>query len=192
MQRRYVMLDRDGTIIIQKHYLSDPDEVELIPGVGAALCILNEIGLGLVVLTNQSPISRGLFDETRLEMIHKRMAELLANENVYLDAIYYCPHIPEDGCNCRKPNTGLAERAAQELSFNLKESYMIGDKLCDIEMGRRVGAATFLVRTGYGDEEERYSSATADYVVADLLEAAQVIKRLTSAKPEENLHAKGS
>lgn len=177
-ERRFVALDRDGTIIVERHYLSDPDLVELLPGAASGLRQLRELGLGLVVVTNQSPIGRGYFDETRLELIHQRLVELLAAEGVELDGVYFCPHTPDDNCSCRKPRPGMLKLAAQELNFELPDCFVIGDNTCDIELGRRVGATTFLVRTGYGAQVAAESVASPDYVVDDLQDAAQVIERL--------------
>ena len=177
-ERRFVVLDRDGTIIVERHYLSDPRQVELICGAARGLRKLREQGLGLVVLTNQSPISRGHFDETRLSLIHQRLEELLAVEGVEMDGIYFCPHTPEDDCRCRKPRTGLIELAAKELDFDPQACFVIGDKACDIELGRRVGAKTFLVRTGYGTQVDAEGIVVPDYVVDGLEDAVQVIKPL--------------
>lgn len=177
-ERRFVALDRDGTIIVERHYLSDPDLVELLPGAASGLRQLRELGLGLVVVTNQSPIGRGYFDETRLELIHQRLVELLAAEGVELDGVYFCPHTPDDNCSCRKPRPGMLKLAAQELNFELPDCFVIGDNTCDIELGRRVRATTFLVRTGYGAQVAAESVASPDYVVDDLQGAAQVIERL--------------
>lgn len=174
--RRFVALDRDGTLITERHYLSDPDQVELLPGAAEGLRQLRTIGLGLVVITNQSAIGRGLFDEARLEQIHQRLRELLAAEGVQLDGIYFCPHRPDEDCACRKPRTGLMELAARELGFDPAAAFVIGDKPCDIELGRNVGATTFLVRTGYGAQHE--GATPADYVVDGLEEAARVIREL--------------
>lgn len=175
---RFVVLDRDGTIIIERHYLADPERVELIPRVASGLRQLSAMGLGLVVVTNQSGVGRGLFDTTRLALIHRRLCELLAAEGIHLDGIYFCPHTPEDDCVCRKPRTGLLERAAKELDFDPGATFVIGDKPCDIELGQRVGATTFLVRTGYGAEVAADSTVSLDYVVDGVWEAAQVIERL--------------
>lgn len=177
-QRNFVLLDRDGTIIKECHYLSDPDLVELLPGAAEGLRQFIAMGLGLVVVTNQSPIGRGLFNEELLEQIHQRLRLLLATEGVHLDGIYYCPHIPIDRCLCRKPNTGMVEAAAKDLNFDLKASFAIGDKPCDIELGQRVGAKTFLVRTGYGAKTADRGSSQPDYVVDNLKDAAQVIAHL--------------
>jgi len=179
---RYVVLDRDGTLNYERHYLAVPNQLALLPGVGQGLRQLRELGLGLVVITNQSGIGRGFFDEVRLEAIHARLRELLEAEGVWLDGIYFCPHTPEDRCQCRKPATGLLERAAQELGFDPQACFVIGDKSCDIELGQRVGATTFLVRTGYGIEVEADSMVTPDYVVDDVLAAAQVIQCLLAVK----------
>lgn len=175
-RRRFVVLDRDGTVIVERHYLSDPDQVELIPGAAGGLRQLRAMGLGLVVITNQSAIGRGFFDEARLEQIHQRLRELLAAEGVQLDGIYFCPHLPDEDCGCRKPRIGLIERAATELDFDPAAAFVIGDKPCDIELGRSVGATTLLVRTGYGASVE--GATPADYVVDGLEEAAPVIREL--------------
>lgn len=181
-QRRFVVLDRDGTIIVERHYLSDPNHVELIPGAAEALRQLRESRLGLVVVTNQSGIGRGFFDEERLDLIHQRLHQLLEAEDVCLDGIYFCPHTPEDNCSCRKPRTGLLKLAVKDLDFDPRACFVIGDKASDIEMGQRIGATTLLVRTGYGAEVAREGTATPDYAVSGLLEAAQVIQRMLITK----------
>ena len=97
-EQRFVVLDRDGTIIEEREYLSDPEQVRLIPGVGAALREFQQLGLGLVVITNQSGIGRGFFDHAQLERVHDRLSELLDAEGVHLDGLYICPHKPDDNC----------------------------------------------------------------------------------------------
>jgi D-glycero-D-manno-heptose 1,7-bisphosphate phosphatase len=178
MKRRFVILDRDGTIIVERHYLSDPDQVELLPEVVNGLRAMQKMGLGLVVVTNQSGIGRGFFDEARLSRIHHRMNELLDAEGVALDALYFCPHVPEDECACRKPRPGLIELAAAELDFDPQDCFVIGDKACDIELGQRVGGTTFLVQTGYGAQEAVAMTTRPDYIVNDLWAASQVIKNI--------------
>lgn len=175
--RRYVLLDRDGTLIVERNYLSRVEEVELLPASAQGLRSMNDAGLGLAVLTNQSGLARGYFDWDALNAIHARMAQFLANEGVSLSGIFVCPHAPGDGCDCRKPLPGLARRAAAELHFDPADSFVIGDKPCDIELGRCLGATTFLVRTGYGASWER-EGLRANYVVDDLLAAAHIILRL--------------
>ncbi len=188
LQRRFVVLDRDGTINVEKEYLSDPDQLVLLPGAAAGLRAFQEMGLGLVVVTNQAGIGRGYFSLERLGQIHQRLAEILAAEGVRLDGIYFCPHHPQDGCACRKPRPGLIMQAAQENHFELSEAFVIGDKLIDVELGRRVGALTFLVRTGYGAQTASQEASIWDYLVDDLLGAAVIIKRLLASTPNLPLH----
>jgi D-glycero-D-manno-heptose 1,7-bisphosphate phosphatase len=182
MKRRFVVLDRDGTLIDECSYLSDPDQVKLISGVAEALRRLKGMGLGLAVVTNQSAVGRGLLSEDRLYEIHHRLREILKSEGVQLDGLYYCPHKPEDECWCRKPSIGLMKKASEELSFDLHSSFVVGDKMSDIEMGRQAGAVTFLVRTGYGAQAAADCSAAPDHVVADLAEAAEKIAALLKAQ----------
>ena len=176
--RRFIVLDRDGTIIEERHYLSDPNGVKLLPGAAAALRELHEMGFGIVVITNQSGVGRRFFDRDQLQRVHQRFEQLLTAEGVRLDGLYVCPHAPEDDCRCRKPKLGLLEKAAEELGFALSDSIVIGDKVSDIEMGRSAGALTFLVRTGHGAELE--SAAAADHVVDDLAMAAESLRGLAS------------
>ncbi|MFB2936493.1 D-glycero-beta-D-manno-heptose 1,7-bisphosphate 7-phosphatase [Aerosakkonemataceae cyanobacterium BLCC-F154] len=174
----FVLLDRDGTIIVERHYLSDPAQVELIPGAARGLRKMQKMGLGLAAITNQSGIGRGYFSLARLTEIHQRMCQLLAVEGVDLDQIYYCPHRPEDNCQCRKPLTGMVQLAAKELGFDPQRSFVIGDKPCDIQLGQKVGATTFLVKTGYGAAIAAEGTVTPDYIVDDLEEAANKIEFL--------------
>jgi D-glycero-D-manno-heptose 1,7-bisphosphate phosphatase len=181
MTRRFVVLDRDGTVIVERHYLSDPAEVELLPGVASGLRRLGRLGLGLVLVTNQSGVGRGYFDEPALGRIHQRLIDLLAREGVRLDGVYHCPHTPDADCMCRKPRPGLLRRAAADLGFDPAAAFVIGDKPCDLGLGRAVGATTFLVRTGYGERFADRDGADADFVVDDVAAAAGVIAGLLTA-----------
>jgi D-glycero-D-manno-heptose 1,7-bisphosphate phosphatase len=180
-RRQFVVLDRDGTIIVERHYLSDPRQIEFLPGAVRGLRQMFAVGLGLVVVTNQSAVGRGFFGEAHLDLIHRQLDELLKAEGIHLDGIYFCPHTPEDDCSCRKPRPGLIERAAKELDFDLQASFVIGDKPADIELGRQVRATTFLVRTGYGAEFVDDPAVNPDYVADDLAAAAQLIQCLVGA-----------
>lgn len=173
---KVVALDRDGTIIVERHYLSSPEQVQLLPGAAEGLKRMRRAGFLTVVVTNQSAVGRGIIDEARLGEIHQRMRELLAEHDVKLDAIYHCPHLPGDACHCRKPLTGMMDRAAREFEFDPREAFMIGDKECDIEMGRRAGARTILVRTGYGVDAGADFSPAPDFIAADLSDAARLIE----------------
>lgn len=170
--RRYVLLDRDGTLNVERVYLSDPVDVELLPGVLEGLKQLQDSGFGLVVITNQSAVGRGYFDQDELAAIHRRLCALLKEGGVELDGIYYCPHGPDENCSCRKPEPGLVYKAGANLGFDPRQAFVVGDKICDIDLGRRVGATTILVKTGYGAEAASRSDIRADHIVADLKEAA--------------------
>jgi len=181
-RRGVVVLDRDGTINVERHYLADPDQVELTEGAGEGLRHLRDLGCELLVVTNQSGVGRGYFTEATLDRIHDRLVERLAAEGVRLSGIYVCPHVPEDGCRCRKPGTALLEQAARERGFDPRDAFVIGDKASDVAMGRRAGSTTLLVRTGYGAGVADAGDVTADHVVEDLREAARVIEATMRAK----------
>ena len=172
----FVFLDRDGTLIEEKNYLSDPAQVALLPNATAGLRVLRNMGYGLIVVTNQAGIGRGFYTEQDMLACNDRMIALLAEEGVALDAIYFCPHAPDAGCACRKPNPGIAHRAAREHNIALDRSVVIGDKACDINLGKAIGATTMLVRTGYGACEEARSICAPDFVVDDLLGASHILK----------------
>jgi len=180
MTRRFVLVDRDGTVNVEKNYLSDPDQLELIPGTAAAIRDLRAAGLGICVVTNQSGIARGYFDLARLAQVHERLRGLLAAEGAEIDGVYLCPHGPDDDCACRKPLPGMILEAVAEHGFDPAQAFVVGDKEADIGMGRAAGATTFLVRTGYGRQYEEKGIA-ADYVVDDLAAAAAIILGLVKA-----------
>lgn len=184
--RRHVLLDRDGTVNIERDYLSDPAQVQLLPGAIAGMRKLMDHGLGLTLVTNQAGIGRGYFDHSRLSQIHEKLRSLLGDEDVALDGIYYCPHAPQDQCACRKPRTGMIDRAVSDMRFDPVDAFLIGDKACDIEMGRATGATTFLVRTGYGAQEEA-TGLRADFTVENLDEAADIIVKLTTGEGAVNI-----
>ena len=176
MTRRFVLLDRDGTINEEVGYVLEPGALELIPGSAAAIRDLRELGLGTVVVTNQAPIARGWITEDDLAAIHARLEELLAAEGASIDGIEHCPHDRDDACACRKPGTLMAERAVERFGFDPAQAFVVGDHAGDVEMGRRLGATTILVRTGHGPEELEAARPFADHVVADLREAADLIR----------------
>lgn len=143
-----VFLDRDGTLNPDPGYIRSPAQYELFPGVAEALARLKRAGARLIVVTNQSGVARGFFSERDLEAIHEKLVSLLGEAGVVLDGIYVCPHHPEDGCDCRKPNTGLIDRALRDHVIDLSRSYLIGDQERDLELAKRVGARAVLVTTG--------------------------------------------
>jgi len=177
--KRFVVLDRDGVIIEDRDHLVEAELVELLPGAASAIRELRDSGFGIVVATNQSVIGRGLLDEVGLAKIHDRMNALLSREDAAVHGIYFCQHVAEDGCTCRKPATGLIEQAAAAHGFDPTSSFVIGDKTSDIEFGKRAGATTILVRTGYGRAVEAEGRHGADYVADDLPAAVAIIVRHT-------------
>ena len=157
---RAVFLDRDGTVNEEVGYLKDLDRLRLIPGAAAAIRRLNEAGLKVVLITNQSGVARGYFSETFVHQAHELLKEMLDREGARLDGIYYCPHHPTAGdssytmsCDCRKPGTGLIDRAARDLAIDIKSSFMVGDKWSDIELAHRAGTRAILVRTGFAPDD---------------------------------------
>ncbi|MBH0193631.1 MAG: lipopolysaccharide heptosyltransferase II [Nitrospira sp.] len=143
-----VFLDRDGTLNPDPGYIRSPDQLELFPGVAQALAKLVRAGARLIVVTNQSGVARGLFSIGELEAIHAKLSHLLGEAGAPLDALYVCPHHPDDSCNCRKPKTGLIDQAVRERAVDLTRSYLIGDHVRDMELAKRVGSRSILVTTG--------------------------------------------
>lgn len=176
-RRPFVLLDRDGTLIEEKNYLCNPDEVVLLPGAGEGLAALQRSGFGLAVVTNQAGIGRGYYQKEDMEAVNSRMAAYLSEYGVHLDGLFFCPHHPDEGCFCRKPRPGLVIQAMQLPGFFPDFSYVVGDKACDVDLALGVGASGILVKTGYGKQEEAAVAARADYVADDLLSAAQWIMR---------------
>jgi D-glycero-D-manno-heptose 1,7-bisphosphate phosphatase len=173
----FVVLDRDGTIIVERHYLHDPEGVELLPNAMEGIRAMRRLGLPVVVVSNQAGVGRGLYSLDAVERVNERLLMLLSAGDAAIDGIYICPHAPTDGCDCRKPATRLLTDAARDLSCDPAQSIVIGDKECDIDLGRAVGAVTMLVRTGYG-RSEAARGVSADYVVDDLAEAAALMAKL--------------
>jgi histidinol-phosphate phosphatase family protein len=171
--RRAVFLDRDGTIARDVHYCRTPEDFELLPTVPEAIRHLNESGFQVVVITNQSGIARGYFTEETLAEIHRKMEAELSQHGARVDAIYHCPHHPNDGCQCRKPKTGMFQQAIDELNLNPRLSYVVGDAQMDIEAGKALGAKTVLVTTG--PQRGMDITRAPSYTAGSLLEAARWI-----------------
>ncbi len=174
---KYILLDRDGTIIEDKHYLHDPDGVELCLNAAEGLKAMQDAGYGLIVVTNQSGIGRGYYAEKDMHAVNERMSELLAEHGVEFKAVYFCPHAPDQECDCRKPAPGMFDQAIAEFDMDPEDCYVIGDKLCDVELGILCKAKSILVRTGKGAKEESKCVDKADYIADDLLGAANFIKK---------------
>lgn len=171
-RRKFVLVDRDGTVIVNKHYQKDPAITELLPNAREGLDALRTAGFGLIMVTNQSGIARGYLTRADLAAVNRSVIKCLKGGDDYFAGIYYCPHVEKDDCHCRKPRPGLAEAASVEHGFNLNDCYVVGDRDADIAFGKGIGAATVLVRTGYGKETERAGEVKPDYIADDLLDAA--------------------
>lgn len=166
--RRVALLDRDGTVIEDRHYLSEPEGVSFLPGAVEGLRALAVAGIGMVILTNQSGVARGLITASQLASVHDRLVTLLAAERIALGGIFACPHAPDAACPCRKPADGLARDAAGRLGFRLEESVVVGDKPTDLELGHRLGVPAILVGTGEGLSTLQSGAVGADYWIDDL------------------------
>ena len=172
---KVVILDRDGTLVIDRGYLDDPEGLEFEPGAAEGLKWLYSHGYRLVVITNQSGVGRGLFTLERLEEMNARLNVMVNHVGARLERIYYCPHAPDSGCVCRKPALGLLTRAAADLGFSPASSIMIGDQESDIEFGRRAGATTILIAAGAPTADFRIRP---DLVAPNLMEAARAVTSL--------------
>ncbi|HEX8960345.1 MAG TPA: D-glycero-beta-D-manno-heptose 1,7-bisphosphate 7-phosphatase [Geobacteraceae bacterium] len=180
-KRRAVFLDRDGTINVEKEYLHRPEEFAFIPGAPEAIRLLKEAGFLVIVVTNQSGVGRGYYDEAAVHRLHRYMDGELARFGTGVDGYYLCPHHPLHGvgpyrrdCGCRKPLPGMLLEAAKDFSVDLAASWIVGDKLADVEAGLAAGCRPLLVRTGYGEEESARLPAGVP-VCDDLLAAARAI-----------------
>jgi heptosyltransferase II len=171
-----IFLDRDGTLNPDPGYIKSPDQFELFQGVPEALASLKRAGARLIVVTNQSGVARGFFSRHDLDAVHMKLKQLLEVAGAPLDAIYFCPHHPDDGCECRKPNRGMIDQAMREQEVDLDRSYLIGDHVRDIELAKRVGARSILVTTGVvlSQEVDRLKELglAPDWVASSLAEAA--------------------
>jgi D-glycero-D-manno-heptose 1,7-bisphosphate phosphatase len=187
-ERRAVFFDRDGTLNEEVGYVNHLERFLLFPFAGSAVRAVNEAGLLAIVVTNQSGVARGLFSESLVEQIHRRLSRNIRGEGGKLDGIYYCPHHPQARvgkyraeCACRKPSPGMLEQAAEKFGINLAKSFVVGDRYVDVVMARRAGAQSVLVLTGYGQGEWEYQRGSwqeqPDHVAANVYEAVRWILR---------------
>jgi D,D-heptose 1,7-bisphosphate phosphatase len=174
-----VFIDRDGTIAKDVPYCSRPDQFELLPDAGEAIRRLNVVGFKVIMITNQSGIGRGYFTHEMLAQVHDKMKADLVKFGAHIDAIYYCPHHPNDKCDCRKPKPALILKAAKEHDIDLTKSFLVGDNIHDIEAGHAAGCNTVLVsKSGYKKAASEIYYISPDFV-ADNLEMASrwIVKR---------------
>lgn len=172
MSSQAVFIDRDGTINVDINYVNSPEQLTLLPNSGKAIRMLNHSKFKVVVVSNQSGVARGYLTLKTLGAIHRKLRCLLKKEKAILDAIYYCPHHPDDNSICRKPETGMALKAKKDLNINLEKSYMIGDSQVDVAFGNKIGAKTILVLTGKAKRNDSWMKKyKIDCVAEDLLGA---------------------
>ena len=184
--RPAVFLDRDGTINEKMGYINHISRFHLLPGVAEAIRLLNQSEIPVVIVTNQSGLARGYIPEELLTEVHDKMVRLLSEDDAHVDGIYICPHHPEAvmpehriDCDCRKPKTGLLDKAANELGLDLPKSYVVGDRWSDLKAAVKVGSTPVLVLTGYGKGDLEYTSPGQEiqprYIANDLYEAVEWI-----------------
>ncbi|TMI22153.1 HAD family hydrolase [Candidatus Bathyarchaeota archaeon] len=146
-----VFIDRDGVLSRERvDYVKTPDELELLPGISEPLSLIRKEGYLLVIVTNQSAVGRGLTTEQQVDEIHRKLLSELAKLGCKVDAVYYCPHRPEEKCSCRKPEPGLILRAAGDLGIDIENSWMVGDKDTDLEAARKAGCRSVKIPTNEG------------------------------------------
>jgi D-glycero-D-manno-heptose 1,7-bisphosphate phosphatase len=183
-----VFLDRDGTINEEVGYLTDLSRLRLIPGAGAAIKRLNHAGYKVILVTNQSGVARGYFPESLVHEAHERLTNMLWEEGAVLDGIYYCPHHPTEGntsytmiCDCRKPGTGLIDKAAMDFDIDINRSFLIGDKWSDVELAQRSGVLAILVMSGFAPDDPGNKRPDyvrdPDYSASNISEAVDWIMR---------------
>jgi len=170
----FVFLDRDGTLIEERNYLSKLEAVAFISGSEAAVARLNRAGVKVVVISNQSGVGRGYFTEAFVQLTHETLRAQLAEHEAHIDAFYYCPHAPEVECECRKPKLGMLEQAARDFKMELR-GVMIGDRVSDLQAGENAGLLRVLVRTGYGESTIAEGKFCADFVAENLNAAVEWI-----------------
>lgn len=178
VKRPAVFLDRDGTLIEQVEMLTEPSQVKLLSGAGEAVAELNRRGFLVFVITNQPIIEKGLLTTGGLEEIHKKLCADLSLAHAHVDGIYVCPHRyrAEGQCVCRKPGVGLIENALIEFPIDMEKSWCIGDRLRDVETGKRAHLRTMQVATGGSSEDDEFfSDTTPDYSADDLAAAARLV-----------------
>lgn len=175
MKQRAVFLDRDGTIMEDTNYVGSVDRVVLIDDAATALKRLREAGYRLFIITNQSGVGRGFFSREAVDQIHTHLDAEFARAQVAFDRYYVCPHHPEDGCACRKPQPKHLLDAAAAYDLDLARCYMIGDRASDVQAGQRAGTRSILVLTGAGRETQARGEVAPDFVAADLAAAVDWI-----------------
>jgi len=174
-----IFVDRDGTLIEEVNFLSRVEDLELFPFTAEAIGMFKDAGYLIIVVTNQSGIGREIYGESDMHAIHDAIQERLSNA---IDGFYFCPHLPDHGCACRKPGLGMIESACSDFDIDLKNSWFVGDKALDVQTGLNAGISAAMVMTGYGREHREIIEYGALVIGDDLLDvAAQITNSLPSS-----------
>lgn len=198
MSCKAVFLDRDDTIVDDPGYISHPDQLKLLPGAAQALRDMRKLGFKLVIVSNQSGVARGMLTEETLAEIHRKLKRLLADENVDIDSIYYCPYHPEGvveeysfESDLRKPSPGMLFKAAKEMDIDLSNSWMVGDSYRDVAAGKEAGCKTILVNIPGKSKSRRESDPEPDFHAVNIKESANIIRmqcqKITKKESEAGL-----
>jgi len=179
--RRAVFLDRDGTINVEKNHIYKVEDWEWMPDSIKAIKALNQKGFLVFVITNQSGVARGLYSESHVVTLHEFVNKELERHGAKIDEFYYCPHHPDftGECDCRKPKTRMVMKAQEKYNLNLKKSYVIGDKLCDMKTGISIGATPILVRTGHGEDTLVQIKNSKDMIMSQTVVVAKSLYEAT-------------
>jgi D-glycero-D-manno-heptose 1,7-bisphosphate phosphatase len=187
-----IFFDRDGTINEEVNYLSSPEQLKLIPRAIQAIQEANTTGSKVFIISNQAGVARGFMNEEQVQLVNKSLLQLLLQKDCTIDKLYYCPHHPDYGeppyradCECRKPKIGMLLQAALEFQIDLASSFVVGDKLTDIQTATNAGATGILVKTGYGLREMnllRQNNVHPAYIADDIFDAVQFIKQQLKAR----------
>lgn len=177
-----VFLDRDGTVNVEKDFLSSPDQLQLIPRTADAIRALNALGTRVFIITNQSGVARGYFTESTVRQVHEALREMLQKQGAIVNDFFYCPHFPGSSdqrynkeCDCRKPKPGMLRQAELKYPIDLRRSFVIGDRCIDVATGKAVGAGTVMVSTGYGANEIQSCRNEPDYFAQDLHDGVRYV-----------------
>ena len=176
MKNRAVFLDRDGTINRDMHYSADVSRLRVFKNAATAIKKLNDAGYKVIVISNQSGIARRYFKKKDVEKLNKIIIDRLGKRKAKIDAVYFCPHHPDENCSCRKPKSGMILKAKKDFNLDIKNSYMVGDMQSDIDLAKNVGAKSVFVLTGAGIDVKG-----ADYTAKDILYAANWIVKQKNA-----------
>ena len=176
MKQKAIFIDRDGTLIEEVNFLHQVEDLRYFSFTDEAVKLLKENGFLTIIVTNQSGIGRGIYSENDMHAVHEQIQNDLTEK---LDAFYFCPHLPDEGCACRKPNLGMIEQAMNDFAIDLENSWMIGDKILDAETGFNAKIKTALVLTGYGSKDVEKLTRKPNLIAENLLEAVkQILARL--------------